>query len=191
MIKKPLFFFFISTCILFSNSISSQHSIARQWNEKLLEAIRNDFARPTVHARNLFHSSVLMYDAWAIFDNTAETVFLGNTLGNFTTSYIAIENPSNKNLATEEIISYAMYRFLIHRFSNAANSIETLSSLDTFFTSLGYDKNLNDGLFVRAEVAKTQFDSISVKSTDSLNVNKVTLDGIDGVNATIAIGKTF
>ena len=63
--------------------------------------------------------------------------------------------------------------------------------LEGQFLGLGYDKNLNDGLFVRAEVAKTQFDSISVKSTDSLNVNKVTLDGIDGVNATIAIGKTF
>ena len=28
-------------------------SIARNWNEALLFAIRNDFARPTVHARNL------------------------------------------------------------------------------------------------------------------------------------------
>ena len=30
-------------------------SVARQWNDLLLHAIRNDFARPTVHARNLFH----------------------------------------------------------------------------------------------------------------------------------------
>ena len=31
-------------------------SVARIWNEVLLEAIRNDFARPTVHARNLWHT---------------------------------------------------------------------------------------------------------------------------------------
>ena len=30
----------------------TQVSVAREWNEILLEAIRNDFARPTVHARN-------------------------------------------------------------------------------------------------------------------------------------------
>ena len=29
-----------------------EYSIARIWNEQLLEAIRNDFARPTIHARN-------------------------------------------------------------------------------------------------------------------------------------------
>ena len=38
-------------------------SVAREWNEVLLEAIRDDYARPTVHARNLFHTSVVMYDA--------------------------------------------------------------------------------------------------------------------------------
>jgi hypothetical protein len=42
-----------------------QISVARMWNEVLLEGIRNDFARPTVHARNLWHSSAAMYDAWA------------------------------------------------------------------------------------------------------------------------------
>ena len=43
----------------------SELSVARQWDEELLEAIRNDLARPTVHARNLFHVSVAMWDAWA------------------------------------------------------------------------------------------------------------------------------
>ena len=41
-------------------------SVARLWNEVLLYSIRNDLARPTVHARNLFHVSAAMYDAWAI-----------------------------------------------------------------------------------------------------------------------------
>ena len=40
-------------------------STTRLWNEVLLESIRGDFARPTVHARNLFHSVFLQY-IWAI-----------------------------------------------------------------------------------------------------------------------------
>ena len=42
---------------------------------EVLEAIRNDFARPTVHARNLFHTSIAMYDIWAVFDENADTFF--------------------------------------------------------------------------------------------------------------------
>ncbi|KAB2860081.1 MAG: hypothetical protein F9K43_23455, partial [Bauldia sp.] len=50
-----------------------QHSIARQWNEELLAAIRKDLSRPTVHARNLWHTSVAMWDAWAAYDDVART----------------------------------------------------------------------------------------------------------------------
>ena len=40
-------------------------SVARLWNEETLAAIRIDFPHPPVHARNLFHSSIAMWDAWA------------------------------------------------------------------------------------------------------------------------------
>ncbi|MDD7914000.1 T9SS type A sorting domain-containing protein [Polaribacter ponticola] len=89
----------------------------------------------------MFHSSVLMYDAWAIFDESAQPFFLGNTLGNFTTNYTPISSPTNKEEATKEIISYAIFKLLNHRFKNSPNSSETLSEFETFFTSLGYDKN--------------------------------------------------
>ena len=42
-------------------ALAGGQSVARQWNEVMLEAIRHDFARPTVHARNLFHVSVAMW----------------------------------------------------------------------------------------------------------------------------------
>ena len=121
--------------------VNSQHSIARQWNEQLLNAIRNDFARPTVHARNLFHSSILMYDAWAIFDETATTVFLGNTFGDFFTEFNPLPTPLDKEMATKEIISYSVYKLLSHRFKNSPNADITLAEIDSFFSSLGYDKN--------------------------------------------------
>ena len=65
MLKK--FRFLLVFVSLIATQLQGQHSVARDWNEELLNAIRNDFARPTVHARNLFHSAVAMYDSWAIF----------------------------------------------------------------------------------------------------------------------------
>src|SRR5437870_9839063 len=44
---------------------ASTQSVARQWDEELLQAIRIDIPRPPVHARNLYHLSVAMWDAWA------------------------------------------------------------------------------------------------------------------------------
>lgn len=128
-------------CILCSSTIFSQHSIAREWNEQLLQAIRNDFSRPTVHARNLFHTSMLMYDSWAIFDNNAKTIFLGKSLGDFTVNYTPISIPTDKSEATKEILSYAVYRLLKHRFKNSPNAGETLNTFDSFFSSIGYDIN--------------------------------------------------
>ena len=142
MIKKHIFLFLIFSTTLFSSSLVGQNSIARQWNEELLSAIRNDFARPTVHARNLFHSSVIMYDAWAIFHNNAQTIFLGNTFGGYYTEYNPITIPINKDEASKEIISYAIFRLLAHRFSYSPNASQTFTSLENFFTSLGYDKNI-------------------------------------------------
>ena len=122
-----------------SYTSSGQQSIAREWNEHLLEAIRSDFARPTVHARNLFHTSVVMYDAWAIFDDTAETVFLGKTFGGYTCAFDGILPPADNDIARHEIISYAMFRLLYHRFQNSPGATTVLADFETLFTSLGYD----------------------------------------------------
>ena len=46
-------------------------SVARLWDEALLDAIRRDFPAPTVHARNLYHLSAAMWDAWATYDPIA------------------------------------------------------------------------------------------------------------------------
>ena len=59
---------------------SREPSVARLWNEVLLEAVRKDFARPTIHARNLYHISSAVYDAWATYSTTAKQYLLGNHL---------------------------------------------------------------------------------------------------------------
>ena len=131
----------LSLFIVFSfiQIMPAQQSVAREWNEELLHAIRNDFARPTVHARNLFHSSVLMYDAWAIFDSQAETVFLGKNFGGFPVAYNGIAYPADVDAARHEIISYAMLRLLNHRFASSPGSATTLPALSALFNSYGYD----------------------------------------------------
>ncbi|WP_299097827.1 FG-GAP-like repeat-containing protein [uncultured Winogradskyella sp.] len=116
-------------------------SIARLWNEALLEAIRDDFARPTVHARNLFHTSVAMYDAWAIYDDTAVPYFIGNTVHGFTT--VLEEFTPNEDIDTSisKAISYAMYRLMTHRFQNSPGLEETQARFDLLMGKLGYDIN--------------------------------------------------
>ena len=121
------------------NNGSSDHSVARQWNEVLLEAIRVDLARPTVHARNLFHSAIAMYDAWALFDPDAETIFLGKSFGGYSCNFDGIEMPENIDEAREEVMSYALYRLLNHRFADSPGATFSLSNFTSLFLLLGYD----------------------------------------------------
>jgi len=53
-------------------TVEPTHSVARIWNDHLLNAIRRDVPKPPPHARNLFHVSVGMWDAWAAYDPLAE-----------------------------------------------------------------------------------------------------------------------
>ena len=100
------------------NKLNDEHSVARLWNEALLTAIRTDYARPTVHARNLFHTSVVMYDAWAAYDDVATTYLLGKTVNGFSCPFDRASLPiaASKEEQRREAISYAAYRLLSHRF---------------------------------------------------------------------------
>ena len=83
-------------------------SVARVWNEALLDAIRRDTPAPTVHARNLFHVSAAMWDAWAAYEPGADGYFVDEKLGD-----------ADVQAAREAAISYAAYRVLLHRYSIA------------------------------------------------------------------------
>ena len=119
--------------------VAAQHSVARQWNDVMLEAIRNDFARPTVHARNLFHVSAAMYDAWTVFDQTAAPYFLGKTVRQFPCSYEGFQPAQDVEDARAEAISFAAYRLLSHRFDRSPGAEESLANFDSLMVGLGYD----------------------------------------------------
>ena len=118
--------------LLTATGAIAQHSVARQWNEALLDAIRGDFARPTVHARNLFHTSAAMWDAWAAYDLTADT-------------WLNHEQASAADVeaAREEAVGYAAYRLLKWRFASSPGAEDSLPSFDALMDNLGYDKGFS------------------------------------------------
>ncbi|MCA9302651.1 MAG: hypothetical protein KC996_00865, partial [Phycisphaerales bacterium] len=107
------------------------HSVARDWNEELLHAIRNDFARPTVHARNLYHIGAAMWDAWSAYDTEpSDQVFHHEKL-----------TAEDVQAAREEAISFAVYRIMKHRFLFSPGFLEINTSIDTLMDEKGYDRN--------------------------------------------------
>ena len=102
-------------------------SVARVWDETLLNAIRRDVPAPTVHARNLFHVSAAMWDAWAAFDPVADGYFVRE-------KYEA----DDVRAARDAAISYAAYRLLLYRYSRASGLEETFDELVGTMRSLCY-----------------------------------------------------
>ncbi|WP_406684512.1 FG-GAP-like repeat-containing protein [Seonamhaeicola sp. MEBiC1930] len=116
-------------------------SIARIWNEALLEAIRNDYARPTVHARNLFHTSVALYDVWAIYYDNARPYLIGNSINNFESELNGFTPSEDVEISVGKAMSYAVYRLLTHRFSLSPGGEESLERFNLIMNQLGYDTN--------------------------------------------------
>jgi len=121
----------------------SDLSVARLWNEALLDAIRRDFARPTVHARNLFHTAVAMYDAWAVFDGTAETYLLGKDVHGFESVFDGFTPNENGIESRKKAIAYAAYRLLSYRFQQSPSASVTQEIFDLLMDELGYDKTFD------------------------------------------------
>ena len=106
---------------------AESHSVARVWDEALLDAIRRDLPAPTTHARNLFHVSAAMWDAWAAYDPKADGYFVTEK-----------RRASDVQAAREEAISYAAYRVLLWRYAYGANVQVTFDELTRTMRLLCY-----------------------------------------------------
>ena len=124
-------FVFGSLGLLAGLSPLRAQSVARVWDDQILDAIRIDFPNPPVHARNLFHLSVAMWDAWAAYDATA-------------VGYAHRENASAPDVAEarREAISYAAYRVLSSRYALSADPQTSQLAFDDQMAILGYDVNV-------------------------------------------------
>jgi hypothetical protein len=107
---------------------ATAQSIAHQWDEVLLAAIRIDTPRPTVHARNLFHLSASMWDAWRAY-------------GGGGTAWLTNESHATADAAADRAtaISFAAYRLLASRFKGGPGALVTRAALRTRMDALGYD----------------------------------------------------
>src|SRR5439155_15760605 len=102
-------------------------SVARVWDEAMLDAIRRDLPAPTTHARNLFHVSAAMWDAWAAYDPKADGYFVTEK-----------HRAADVKAAREAAISYAAYRALLWRYAYGANLRVTFDELTKTMRSLCY-----------------------------------------------------
>jgi hypothetical protein len=116
-------------------------SLARQWNEVVLHAIRNDYARPTIHARNLFHISAAMYDSWAVFDADSQPYLFSQELHGYRCQADNLTQPTDSIAAQELALSYATYRLIEHRFRLSPGADEIMASADALMANLGFDIN--------------------------------------------------
>lgn len=104
-------------------------SIARLWNEAVLAAIRSDFPAPTIHARNLYHSSAAMWDAWAAYDDGAAGVFVDEQ-----------RTADDVAAAREEAMSHAAYGILVARYLPSPQAEVAVTQLDELMDALCYDR---------------------------------------------------
>lgn len=107
----------------------AEASIARRWNEQLLAAVRRDLPRPTVHARNLFHTSIALWDAWSAYELGPSGLVFREKL----------DSPSDLTAARQEALSYAAYRVLSHRYRAAVGGRVSQACFDALMGALGYD----------------------------------------------------
>ena len=107
---------------------AAEPSVARRWNEITLQSIRHDLARPTVHARNLFHISVAMWDAWATYDESAAAVL-------FRERHVAADPAA----ARAEAISHAAFGVLKARFAGSPGEALMFPQYRSLMGELGFD----------------------------------------------------
>ena len=105
-------------------------SVARVWDEAALAALRNGLAAATVQARDLFHLSAAMWDAWAAYDPKADGYIVNDKA-------TATDVTAARNAA----ISYAAYRLLLWRASYNANLEQTFGRLAATMRSLCYSSS--------------------------------------------------
>ena len=103
-------------------------SVARIWDEQALALIRQVVPAPTVHARNLFHLSIAMWDAWAAYDPEADGY-----------AYLEKHESDDVTGAREVAISFAAYRILDWRYRRVSDLATATDELTATMTALCLD----------------------------------------------------
>jgi Na+-translocating ferredoxin:NAD+ oxidoreductase RnfD subunit len=109
-----------------SPATTGGRSVARIWDEAAL-AVQPANDSPPVQARNLFHLSAAMWDAWVAYETKGTGFFLKEK-----------HRAADVRAAQKAAISYAAYRLLLWRASYDANAGSAFQDLAATLRSLCY-----------------------------------------------------
>ena len=124
-------------------SPEQEASAARRWNEVLLQAIRNDYARPTVHARNLFHVSAAMYDTWSAIAGSGAPWLLGRERAGAACPFDGMPEAADGEAAMTAALSFAAYRIIRHRFDDSPGAADIFRDTETLMQALRLDAGID------------------------------------------------
>ena len=158
-------------------------SVARAFNEQALAAIRRDLPAPTVHARNLYHVSVAMYDAWAAYDPVAAGLVVDEH-----------HHADDVEVAREQAISAAAHRLLTARYLDAVGGSDSVPGFDALLRSRCLDPDeltaTGDGpVALGVRIAEAV---LAEASTDGANEHGgyVPPDGYEPVNPPLVVAES-
>lgn len=117
-----------------------EKSVAGEWIQEIIEYIPLDGQGPTIHARNMFHASVALYDAWAFYDPKAKPYLLGNQIGEFKCELKDFEVPEMPRDSAQFVaMSYAVFRVMEYRLNLYGSKTRTFDEFIFHFEDLGLD----------------------------------------------------
>ncbi len=113
-------------------------SIARWWNEALLDGIRKDTPDPPIHARNLYHLSSALWDVyWAYHVEGWSSATPAFHQENLSAADKGTGQQQTEN--QRKAMSYAAYRMIERRFANSPGRDQTYAGIHWLMEQLGYD----------------------------------------------------
>lgn len=111
-----------------SSAYAAEPNVVIQWNQALLQGVRDSTLGPPMVARALAIAHTCAYDAWAAYDSRA----LGTQFGSQLRRPRREESLANKS----EAISFAFYSAAVDLFPNDKKTV-----FDPLMAKLGYDIN--------------------------------------------------
>lgn len=117
----------------------SSKTVARWWDEALLDGIRKDTPDAPIHARNLYHISATLWDAFWAYERDAwasrHEVFVKES------PELSSTEPA-RVAAQQEAMSYAAYTVIKSRFALSPGSAATHSGIRWLMQQYGYNPDL-------------------------------------------------
>lgn len=131
-----------------------QQNPAEFWINAYLESIKKDGLGPTVHARNMYHLSALLYDTWLVYNpKKGDPIFTDKKLKGASFNIDGYTIVNNRDSALLVSMHFAAYRLLQLRFAEYSSKTRTMDELIFKMEGLGLDVNYTDQNYTKGSPA--------------------------------------